>query len=125
MPVLATLSAIALLRNSSQPQPFFDPDLLRELLADGLSDAPDDTLAESMALAVDLKSVVERYRVSVDSGIDAYINASQGPGANKESLSRIFAVVDQERSKALNRIVRIRQRLVDVLDEQQWKAVFG
>jgi hypothetical protein len=125
MPIVATMTIIALLRsNASGDQPFFDPALLREMLAEGLDDEADELLARAMLLANELETITERYRATVESTIDAYIEASEDPRSNASSLSKRFAAMDQDRSELMGDIVRLRRSLVDLLSDEQWQAVF-
>lgn len=126
MPVVATMTIIALLRgNASSELPFFDAALLREMLADGLDGEPDELLAEAMVLADELEALVDRYGASVESVIDAYVEASEDPRANAESLSKDLATLDEERGQVMRDIIRIRRALADTLTDEQWDAVFG
>lgn len=125
MPVVATMTIIALLRsNSSSELPFFDAALLREMLADGLDGEPDELLAEAMALANELEALVDRYGASVESVIDAYIEASEDPRANAAGLSKRLAALDEERGRVMRDIIRIRRELAEALTDEQWLAVF-
>lgn len=125
MPVVATMTIIALLRgNASSELPFFDAALLREMLADGLDGEPDELLAEAMVLADELEALVDRYGASVESVIDAYVEASEDPRANAESLSKDLATLDEERGQVMRDIIRIRRELADALTDEQWQAVF-
>ena len=125
MPVVATMTIIALLRsNSSSELPFFDATLLREMLADGLDGEPDELLADAMALADELERLVARYGASVESVIDAYIEASEDPRANAAGLSKRLAALDEERGQVMRDIIRIRRKLAEALTDDQWQAVF-
>ena len=125
MPVVATMTIIALLRgNASSDQPFFDPALLRGMLAEGLADESDELLARALAIADELEAIIERYRATVELTIDAYISASKDPRVDASSLSARLAAMDQDRSKLMGDIIRLRGSLVDLLSEEQWQAVF-
>ena len=125
MPVLATMTILALLRgDSSADQPFFDPALLRELLAEGLDGEPGERVAEAMALADELETLIDNYIARVDSVIDGYIDVSEDPRANAATLNGRLAALDKERSKLMREIIRIRRSLAGVLSGEQWQAVF-
>lgn len=125
MPVVMTMTIIALLRSrASGDLPFFDPALLRDMLAEGLQGEPEELLAEAMALADELDTLIERYSASVDSTIDAYIVSAGDPGADAADLSERLATMDQRRSVLMRDIIRIRRSLVDLLADDQWQAVF-
>jgi hypothetical protein len=70
-------------------------------------------------------SLIERYRASVDSTIDAYIDSTTDFRADAADLSESFAATDEERGRLLCDIIRIRRELIGTLTEEQWKAVFG
>ena len=126
MPVVATMTIIALLRGSAAGElPFFDAALLREMLADGLDGQPDELLTEAMALVHELETLVDRYGASVESVIDAYIEASEDPRANAATLSKRLAALDEERGQVMRDIIRIRRALAETLTDEQWDAVFG
>lgn len=125
MPVVTTMMIIALLRsNASSDQPFFDPPLLRDMLSEGLEDEPDQLLADAMTLADELDTLIARYRSSVESAIDAYIDASEDSRAEASSLTARLAAIDEDRSELMRNIIRIRRSLVELLTDERWKAVF-
>ena len=125
MPVVMTMTIIALLRSrASGDLPFFDPALLRELLAQGLQGEPEELLAEAIALADELDTLIERYSANVDSTIDAYIESAGDPRADAADLSERLASIDRRRSVVMSDIIRIRRSLVDLLADDQWQAVF-
>ena len=126
MPVVATMTIIALLRgNASSDQPFFDPDLLRDMLAEGLEGDSDVVRADAMALAHELETLIEQYRASVDSTIDAYIDSTRDPRLAAADLSESFAAMDEKRARLMRAIIRTRRSLIEVFTEAQWDAVFG
>ena len=125
MPVVATMTIIALLRsNASSELPFFDAALLREMLTEGLDGEPEKLLNEAMALVDELETLIGRYGASVESVIDAYIEASKDPRANAANLNKRVAALDEERGRLMRDIIRIRQELAEALTDEQWQAVF-
>lgn len=125
MPVVTTMTIIALLgREGSDNQPFFDPDQLRERLAEGLEDQSDAVRADAMALADELEVLVTQYRSRVERTVDAYIEASGDRAADASQLGKRLAAIDDERGELLRDIIRIRRDLVGRLTEAQWQAVF-
>ena len=126
MPVVATLTIIALLRdNASSDQPFFDPALLRDMLAEGLEGEPADLIGDAMALADELESLIDGYRSRVDSTMDAYIAASEVPNADAEGLGASLTAIDKDRSDLMRDIIGIRRSLAELLTDEQWQAVFN
>jgi len=123
MPVMMTLATIALLRGGATDQPFFDADLMRDLLNEGLEDA--DTLQVSLALTDELDSKLQRYRASVDATIDAYVEESRNAGTNAENLIERLAPLDRDREEIMLAIIDYRRRLIEVLDDKQWNESFG
>lgn len=125
MPVAITLATIALLRRGATAQPFFDADVMRELLIEGFEDADTDTLQRSLALTDDLDSKLQRYRASVDATIDAYVEESRNPGTRVENLIDRLATLDRDREEIMQAIIDYRRQLIEVLDDEQWDEIFG
>ena len=74
MPIVTTLTVIALLRGRSHEDlPFSDPRVLRGLLDDALAGDAVDTLKKALSIADELETLLKSYRASVESSIDAYI----------------------------------------------------
>lgn len=125
MPVLATMTAIALLRGGGDdPAPFFDPEELREMLTDGLEGIADDELQRSLAIADELESVIERYRISVQGSLDAYVEELSDPNTDAADLIERLAPLDRERNRLMKTIIDIRQHLLSLLGDELWDAVF-
>jgi hypothetical protein len=119
---MMTLATIALLRGGATEQPFFDADLMRGLLNEGLEDA--DTLQVSLALTDELDSKLQRYRASVDATIDAYVEESRNAGTNAEDLIERLAPLDRDREEIMRAIIDYRRQLIEVLDDKQWNESF-
>jgi hypothetical protein len=122
MPVAITLTAIALFRGGAAEQPFFDADVMRDLLSEGLEDS--DTLQVSLALTDELDSKLQRYRASVDATIDAYVEESRNPGTRAENLIERLVPLDQNREEIMRAIIDYRRQLIEVLDDKQWNESF-
>jgi hypothetical protein len=122
MPVAITLATIALLRGGTTEQPFFDADLMRGLLSDGIEDT--DTLRVSLVLTEELDSKLQRYRASIDATIDAYVKESRNPGSRAENLIERLAPLDQDREEIMRAIIDYRRQLIEVLDDKQWNDIF-
>jgi len=125
MPVAITLATIALLSRGGTAQAFFDADVMRDLLSEGLEDANTDTLQASLALTDELDSKLRRYRASVDATIDAYVEESRNPGTRVENLIERLAPLDRDRAEIMQAIIDYRRQLIEVLDDEQWDKVFG
>ena len=125
MPVVATLTAIALLRgDGGGPAPFFDPEMLRELLTEGLEGIADDELQRSLAIVDLFESALERYRIRVDKNVDAYVDKISDPETDAADLMEQLKPLDRERADILDSIIEYRQQLIHVLDETNWAYVF-
>ena len=125
MPVVATLTAIALLRgDGGGPGPFFDPMRLREMLFDGLDSEADGELQRALLIVDELDALLERFRAAVDDGMDAYIEESAISATDAADLITRLEPLDRERMDVLDSVIALRRQLVQVLDEASWTAVF-
>lgn len=126
MPIVTTLTVIALLRGRSHEDlPFSDPRVLRGLLDDALAGDAVDTLKEALSIADELETLLKSYRASVESSIDAYIlESSKGYTGAPELIVRLEPL-DRERMRTLQMIIQLRQSLFELLSEEQWEAVFN
>ena len=126
MPVVATITTIALLRGGgAAPAPFFDPELMREMLNEGLDGKADSQLRRSLEITTRLEQQLDRYRDSVDRGVDAYIEAFSDRKADASDLIARLDPLDRERRNVLNSIIEYRRELADILDDAEWGLVFG
>ena len=126
MPVVTTMMIIALLRGGGDGDgPFFDPEQMRDLLRDGLEGVADDELQRSLVIEDELESAMQRYRVSVSSSMDAYIEESSNPDTDATDLTKRLASLDRERTDIMMAIIGSRRRLIEVLDIEHWDKVFG
>lgn len=126
MPIVTTMTVIALLRGRSHEDlPFSDPRVLRGLLDDALAGDAVDTLKEALSIADELETLLKSYRASVESSIDAYIlESSKGYTGAPELIVRLEPL-DRERMRTLQMIIQLRQSLFELLSEEQWEAVFN
>ena len=126
MPVVTTMTIIALLRGGGDGDgPFFDPEQMRDLLRDGLEGVADDELQRSLVIEDELESAMQRYRVSVSSSMDAYIEESSNPDTDATDLTKRLASLDRERTDIMMAIIDSRRRLIEVLDGEHWDKIFG
>lgn len=125
MPVLATITAITLLRGGAgSPGPFFDPDKMREMLSDGLEGYDDDRLKTALTMLEHLETQVERYRAMVGESSDAYIEEMSDPVTDATDLIARLEPIDRERKSVLESVIKFRQQLMGALDDSTWAAVF-
>ena len=126
MPVVTTMTIIALLRSDGDgDHPFFDPELMRRMLQDGLEGVADDELQRSLVVEDELESAMQRYRATVNNSMDAYIEESSDPDKDASDLSERLASLDRERTEIMMGIIDSRRRLIEVLDSEHWVKVFG
>ena len=125
MPVVATMTVIAILQGRGGPRlPFFDSELLRELLDQSLAEDPDVTLKKAHAIADRLEGALEDYRSSVDTTLDLYIEESTNHYMGAAALIDQMQPLDRKRADTLREIIEIRRALLNTLDEQQWRDTF-
>lgn len=124
MPVLATMTAIALLRGAGGSGPFFDPEAMRKMLKDGLEGESDAKLAQSLEIVDHLESRLARYRATVDKSADAYIESLSSHNTEIADLVAQLEPVDIERLELLKAIIAYRRQLIGILDDSSWAAVF-
>ena len=126
MPVVTTMTIIALLRSDGDGNhPFFDPELMRRMLQDGLEGVADDELQRSLVVEDELESAMQRYRATVNNSMDAYIEESSDPDTDASDLTERLASLDRERTEIMMGIIDSRRRLIEVLDSEHWVKVFG
>jgi hypothetical protein len=126
MPVVATMTVIALLRGDDDGTiPFFDADQMRSMLADGLDGVANDELQAALKIADDLESQLQRYREFVDTSIDKYIEESSNPNTDATDLIEQLEPLDSERADTMDDIIEARRRLIAILDSELWDKVFA
>jgi hypothetical protein len=119
------MTVIALLRGSGQPLPFFDTDLLRELLEDALAEDSTGTLAKARAEVDALDQSLKDYRASIERTLDAYIEESENRYTSAAELIERIEPLDRKRAEMLRDVIQRRQALLNLLDEQQCTATFA
>ena len=126
MPVVATMTIIALMTGrGTQDLPFSNPEVLRGLLDNALAGEADDTLKEALTIADELETLLTRYRASVESGIDAYIEESSNRYTAAPELIERLEPIDHRRTRTLQAVIELRQSLFELLSDEQWEAVFN
>ena len=125
MPVITTMTTIAILRARAGPRlPFFDAGLMRELLDEALADYSEETLKATQPITDKLEQALEDYRSSVNASLDKYIEESTQRYLPTDELIERFEPLDRERTAVLRNIVKLREALLETLDEQQWYDAF-
>lgn len=126
MPIVTTMIIAALFRGGGDGEgPFFDPGQMRDMLRDGLEGVADDELQRSLVIEDELELAMQRYRASVNSSMDAYIEESSNPGTDATDLIKRLASLDRERTDIMMAIIDSRRRLIEVLGDEHWDKVFG
>ncbi len=127
MPVLATITTISLLtgRGRQEELLFSNPALLRSRLKEALGSESDNTLKKSLAIADELENFLNDYRASVESSFDAYIDEASNRYTSAPELIERLKPLDRERTQTLQQVIKLRQSLIQLLSEGQWKAVFS
>ena len=126
MPVLATMTIIALMRGGgTQDLPFSNPEVLRGLLDNALAGEADGTLKEALTIADELEALLTRYSASVESSIDAYIKESSNRYTAAPELIERLEPLDCRRTRTLQAVIELRQSLFELLSDEQWEAVFN
>ncbi len=125
MPVLITLATISLLRGrEGPPLPFFDADLMADMLADRLQDADPETRDAALAVTENIRTQMSAYREQVLAGVEAYERNAASGTLDLEALSTDLEPYDRQRTDILHAVVRYRRELIGLLDEEQWATVF-
>ena len=126
MPVVTTMMIITLLRGGGDGAgPFFNPGLMRDMLEDGLDGVADDELRRGLVIEDELESAMQRYRASVSSSIDAYIDEFANPDTAATDLIERLAPLDRERTEIMMAIIDSRRQLIETLTDDQWDKVFA
>jgi hypothetical protein len=126
MPVVTTMTIIALMRGGgTQDLPFSNPEVLRGLLDNALAGEADGTLKEALTIADELETLLNRYRASVESSIDVYIEESSNRYTAAPELIERLEPLDCRRTRTLQTVIELRQSLFELLSDEQWEAVFN
>ena len=125
MPVVATMTILALLRSEDgTPVPFFDAELMAEKLDSALGETSPATLEAVQPIVQQLELALKDYRESVDRSLDKIIDESKRRYLGADELISEIAPLDRKRDDTLRGIIELRQSLLEILDEQQWQATF-
>ena len=126
MPIIVstTTAIVLLLRGGDEDLPFFDPEVLRSLLDDALEGDDELILKEALTIADDLETLLNQYTTSVESSIDAYIEASSNRYIGASEVIERLEPLDRERALTLQKVISQRQSLFNLLSDEQWEEVF-
>ena len=126
MPIITTMTVIAMFRGGDgKSLPFSDAEILRGLLKDALAGESDGSLNEALAIADELGALLNQYRSSAESSLDAYIEESSNKYTSAAELIERLKRLDRERMQTLQNIIQLRQALFELLSDEQWQAVFN
>ena len=126
MPVVVTMSIITMMMGRrTNDLPFSNPEVLRGLLDNALAGEAEVTLREALAIADELETLLTRYRASVESSIDAYIEESWHLYTAAPELIERLEPVDRRRTRTLQAVIELRQSLFELRSDEQWEAVFN
>ena len=126
MPIITTMTVIAMFRGGDgKSLPFSDAEILRGLLNDALAGESDGSLNEALAIADELGALLNQYRSSAESSLDAYIEESSNKYTSAAELIERLKRLDRERMQTLQNIIQLRQALFELLSDEQWQAVFN
>ena len=125
MPVLVTIATISYLfkgKSEDQQPGFFNPAGLRAQL-EALPEGP--SRAESLQIMDQLDALAREYDDATDAALRAYIADVEKYDSNADDLIVDLLPPDQIRASTLPRVIGLRERLVEVLSEEEWDEVFG
>jgi hypothetical protein len=124
MPVLVTIATISyLFKGKPEDQPgFFNPAALRAQL-EALPEGP--SRIEALEIMDQLDALAREYDDATDDAMGAYIADVEKYDSNADDLISDLLPPDGIRVGTLPKVVRLRERLLEALSEEEWDAVFG
>ena len=122
MPVLITIATVTILfKGSKDHASFLDPAALRERI----EKLPEGTAqAEALGLADQLDTLALEYDEVTDASMKAYIADVEKWDSSADKLIEDLQPSDQLRKKMLPELIRLRERLVEILSVEEWEEVF-
>ena len=81
--------------------------------------------ARALSLTDELTRLREEYRSTVESALETYLEVSGRQGARADDHIASLEVNDAAFGRVLAELVRLRDAMVETLDEEEWAAVFG
>ena len=122
MPVLITIATVTYLFMGSKDHPsFLDPAALRkkiEKLPEGT------TRTQALGIADRLDTLALEYDDVTDASMKAYIADVEKWDSSADKLIEDLQPSDQLRKKILPELIRLRERLVEILSVEEWEEVF-
>ena len=123
MPVLVTIATISyLFKGKPEDQPgFFNPAALRAQL-EALLEGP--SRAEALQIMDQLDTLAREYDDATDAAMSAYIADVEKYDSTADDLISDLLPPDRMRVSTLPKVISLRERLLEVLSEEEWDAVF-
>jgi hypothetical protein len=122
MPVLITIATVTILfKGSKDHASFLDPAALREKI----EKLPEGTTrTEALGIADRLDTLALEYDDVTDASMKAYIADVEKWDSSADKLIEDLQPSDQLRKKMLPELIRLRERLVEILSVEEWEEVF-
>ena len=122
MPVLITIATVTILfKGSKDHASFLDPAALREKI----EELPEGTAqTQALGLADQLDTLAREYDEVTDASMKAYIADVEKWDSSADKLIEDLQPSDQLRKKMLPELIRLRERLVEILSVEEWEEVF-
>jgi len=124
MPVLVTIATISYLFKGKADDPvgFLNPAALRNKIQ-GLPDG--SARIEALEIMDRLDTLVKQYDDATDDALGAYIADVERYDSTADNLIEDLRPSDELRGQTLPELIRLRQRLIDTLTQEEWDQVFG
>ena len=120
MAVLTTMVLVSIFGDAQKG--LLNPAWLREQIEDELEDSP--SRAQALALVDKLDRIETRHNEAVRATLDEYVRESRLPETDAEDLVELLEPRDRDRLEVLEEAIAVRQSLLELLDEDEWDAVF-
>ena len=123
MPVLVTIATITyLFKGDPDDQPgFLNPGALREKL-EALPEGSSRT--ETLEIMDQLDTLAREYDDATDAAMGAYIADVEKYDSTADDLISDLLPLDRIRVSTLPKVISLRERLIEVLSEEEWGQVF-
>ena len=72
-----------------------------------------------------MEQLLADYLEQVDASINDWVEESQSRYVDAEAVTARLYASDREREEVTNQIIALRQDLQELLNEEQWEAVFS
>jgi len=119
MPVLVTIATISYLFKGKADDPvgFLNPAALRNKIQ--------GSRIEALEIMDRLDTLVKQYDDATDDALGAYIADVERYDSTADNLIEDLRPSDELRGQTLPELIRLRQRLIDTLTQEEWDQVFG